>query len=91
MPIVNGYSGYYPASYYRRIEGLQSFPDDETIRRLQRENVRYVVIHESDYPPHRARAVIDRVVADPRFSPIVTASDGTGPALLLQLSAMGDR
>ena len=45
LPTVNGYSGYYPASYLRNLEGLRHFPDAESIARLRRLGVGLVIVH----------------------------------------------
>jgi hypothetical protein len=48
-PLVNGYSGFYPPTYIRRLVDLRRFPEPFSLRVLRRENVRYMVIHESGY------------------------------------------
>jgi len=53
-PLVNGYSGFYPASYIRRLIDLRGFPEPFSLRVLRREGVRYLVIHESGYGDNRA-------------------------------------
>ena len=45
MPIVNGYSGFYPASYLGRLEDLAAFPDERSIQSAARDGVRYLVVH----------------------------------------------
>jgi hypothetical protein len=51
MPLVNGYSGYYPAHYIRTLELMTRFPDGASIERLRALNVRYVVVHHAFYEP----------------------------------------
>jgi hypothetical protein len=46
MPILNGYSGFYPPSYLRRLARLARFPDEASVASLRRENVRYVIVHD---------------------------------------------
>jgi hypothetical protein len=43
-PMVNGYSGFKPASYYRNAELLASFPDDRSIARLRELGVSVVLV-----------------------------------------------
>jgi hypothetical protein len=59
MPLLNGYSGYYPPSYLRRLELLQRFPDARSLEQLRAAGVRYVIIHSGGYrtPEERARVV----------------------------------
>ncbi|HTH00865.1 MAG TPA: hypothetical protein VL882_11410 [Vicinamibacterales bacterium] len=52
-PLINGYSGFYPASYIRRLQDLRRFPDPFSLRVLRRADVRYVVIHEAGYGEDR--------------------------------------
>src|SRR5262249_20643928 len=48
-PLVNGYSGYIPASYQETLRRLATFPDDRSISRLGDLHVRYIVVHEFFY------------------------------------------
>jgi hypothetical protein len=48
MPILNGYSGFYPPSYLRRLARLARFPDEASVASLRRENVRYVIVHDDE-------------------------------------------
>lgn len=50
FPLVNGYSGIYPASYLARLERLREFPDETSMLQLRQDGVRYVIVHGSSYP-----------------------------------------
>jgi hypothetical protein len=52
-PLINGYSGFYPAVYFRRLLDLRLFPQPVALRMLRRADVRYLVIHESGYGENR--------------------------------------
>jgi len=52
-PLINGYSGFYPASYTRRLLDLRRFPEPFSLRVLRRDGVRYLVIHQSGYGEDR--------------------------------------
>ncbi len=52
-PLINGYSGFYPATYIHRLQDLKRFPEPFSIRVLRRADVRYVVIHEAGYGEQR--------------------------------------
>lgn len=63
-PIVNGYSGYYPPDYVETLARMETFPDDDSIARLRRLDVKYVIVHckfyadgggRDDCPPLLAR------------------------------------
>jgi hypothetical protein len=55
QPLVNGYSAYAPPTYMRTLRVLRDFPDAESVGRLRRLGVKYVVVHPElfggrDYP-----------------------------------------
>jgi hypothetical protein len=49
--MLNGYSGFPPASYYAMREAMQGFPDDRSMSFLRERHVDYVVLHGSLYSP----------------------------------------
>ena len=63
MPLLNGYSGFYPPSYLRRLGRLARFPDEASVAALRRENVRYVIVHEDGYPAGERIRIVDRLLA----------------------------
>ena len=60
--LVNGYSGFYPPSYLRRLARLARFPDEASVASLRRENVRYVVVHADGYPPGERVLIVERLL-----------------------------
>lgn len=62
-PIVNGYSGYFPASYLDRLERMRGFPDPTSFAQLLRDGVRYVIVHPDLYPDGRGGEVITALAA----------------------------
>lgn len=60
-PVVNGYSGIVPPSYYPFREAMRAFPSDVSIRLLQGIGVRNIIIH-ADFPD-RDRAEVDAALA----------------------------
>ncbi len=85
MPMVNGYSGYYPQSYLARIEAMRGFPSAEAVAQLQRERVRYVIIHTPAY----SRAELDTILAGMSslgvFTELARLDAGRGPAYVYGL------
>ncbi len=60
QPIVNGYSGFVPKHHEILFDQLTRFPDEGSVRALERLGVNYVVLHRADYGEERyARAVAD--------------------------------
>jgi len=51
FPIVNGYSGMYPPSYFVRLDRLADFPRERGFAQLRLDNVRYVIVHGAAYAP----------------------------------------
>jgi hypothetical protein len=60
QPIVNGYSGFVPRNHEMLFDQLTRFPDEGSVRALERLGVNYVVLHRADYGEERyAKAVAD--------------------------------
>ena len=85
MPIVNGYSGFYPASYLGRLDDLAAFPDEKSINRLRRDGVRYVVVHLIEIEPARREAVLDALRNGFGFAELTRQSDGRGEVAVFAL------
>ena len=43
--LVNGYSGFFPPSYYRLVRAVQNFPDEPSLDAIKSHGARYLVIH----------------------------------------------
>ena len=84
MPLLNGYSGFYPRSYLNRLARLRDFPDEETVASLRRENARYLIIHEDGYPQGARQHIVERLLTlgARRLSDF---QDGWGLATLMEL------
>jgi hypothetical protein len=60
QPIVNGYSGFVPPRHEMLFDQLTRFPDEGSVRALEKLGVNYVVLHRGDYGEERfAKAVAD--------------------------------
>ena len=46
QPLVNGYSGFQPGSFFRHAEALEGFPDDRSMAMLSELGVTHVFVHE---------------------------------------------
>ena len=71
-PIVNGWSGYRPASttYISRL--LFNFPSQASLDVLRQYHIRYVVLHLQLYKPDMAAALLADMEASPELTRIVT-------------------
>lgn len=60
-PLVNGYSGFKPRAYRETVARMRTFPDDAAFAQLRKLDVRYILVHESFYPPKQYAAVMLRL------------------------------
>jgi len=59
--MLNGYSGFPPASYYATRDAMRSFPDDSSIAYLQARNVDYVIVRGEQYPAEDRAALVAKI------------------------------
>jgi hypothetical protein len=85
LPIVNGYSGFYPASYLARLEDVSDFPDDRSIHRLRADGVRYLVVHLIEIEPAHRETVVNGLRNDFGLAELTRRSDGRGDAVVFAL------
>jgi hypothetical protein len=76
-PIINGYSGFKPASFYRNVDALRGFPDPASIAHLHSLGVTHVVVDARNM----ARGAVDRLPEFPELTR--TVSDGNLTLYLL--------
>jgi len=63
QPMLNGYSGYQPASYIEMVKRFEkSFPDDRTIEELRRRGVRAIIVHKALYQDDPKREEYARTI-----------------------------
>jgi len=86
-PLVNGYSGFYPPTYLRRVQALRRFPEPSSLRVLRDDSVRYLVIHEKGYEgdPGAYGATLLALAAQEDVQSLGRFSDGEGAATLYEL------
>jgi hypothetical protein len=82
MPLVNGYSGFYPPSYLARLGALEDFPGETALAQLRRDGVRYVIVHPASYQPGAAGPILARIVASPSFTQLGVFFDGRADAVV---------
>jgi hypothetical protein len=83
--IVNGYSGYYPPTYIRRLRAMESFPSPRSLAYLREEHVRYVVIHEAFYRDSSEPGAIILALQSQNLVPLARLQDGYGTAVIYRL------
>jgi hypothetical protein len=60
-PIVNGYSGFFPASYARLQPLLAQFPGHEALETMHRRGITHAVVHEAAFISMYGRARFDEI------------------------------
>jgi hypothetical protein len=85
QPLVNGYSGFYPESYLRRLEDVAEFPDERSLNRLRRDGVRYLVVHLGEFHLSARAGVISRLSGEFGLAELVRVPDGRSEAVVFAL------
>ena len=78
MPLVDSYSDYIPADFLEKMDVLGEFPTRESLAQLERDHVRYALVHVGAYTdgPMRA-ALFDRVKAFTPYLRVAYADNDT--------------
>lgn len=61
-PLLNGYSGFRPASYNESYDVMSAFPSDESLIALHQKGVTHVVIHEKAFEELRGVAGFEKLL-----------------------------
>ena len=85
QPIVNGYSGFSPPSYRDRLEDVRGFPDEQSIERLRRDGVRYLVVQLWWYRRDERTFVLDALKLRYGLSELGRYYDGNGDSAVFLL------
>jgi hypothetical protein len=85
QPIVNGYSGFYPASYLSRLGDVAGFPDERSLQRLRADGVRYLVVHLIEFEPERRESILSDLRNGFGLAELTRRSDGRGEAVVFAL------
>jgi hypothetical protein len=68
-PLVNGYSGYIPGDALDTEKLMASFPDDDSVARLEALNVHYVLIHQAFYKRDDLTDLLTEIARRPELIP----------------------
>lgn len=72
-PLVNGYSGFVPASYVEHYRALRVLPEPPAIDVLRRLGVTHIVVHEAAFVELKGQAVYDAVLRSDALESMVVA------------------
>ena len=85
--MLNGYSGYAPASFYQMRELMSGFPDDRSIAFLRRRRVDYVVIRTGKFESADAAILLERVQQREELSlEVIWAAGPSGGEVLFRVA-----
>lgn len=70
-PILNGYSGFLPASYVEHYSALENFPDARSLKALMDIGVTHVVVHHE--PPSRVSVGFGPMPPVAALEPVITS------------------
>jgi hypothetical protein len=78
--MLNGYSGYAPASFYEMRQAMAAFPDDRSMAFLRDRDVDYVVVRAGVYEPQEAASLLEQIQNRSDLSLEVMWTSGTQSA-----------
>jgi hypothetical protein len=85
MPMVNGYSGYYPLSYLSRLGPFKRIPDESAVEALVRAGVRYVIVHPDFFDATRRDHILTDISSNSQFVELGSFHDGLGMATVFRI------
>lgn len=68
--LLNGYSGFFPPSFWELSERARTFPDASSLAYLRSRGVRFIVIHGELMPPARYRQIVTAMAQSRGFKPL---------------------
>ncbi len=74
-PLLNGYSGFRPASYYDTYDAARTFPSDESLIALHRKGVTHIVVHQRAFEEGAGTARFQQLAAMPTLHQVARAGD----------------
>ena len=84
-PLLNGYSGYYPASYQRTLDVLNRLPDPGSLSLLRERGVRYILVHLTYLETEHDRNLPIRLVAQPTLRWLGSYHDWIGATAVFEV------
>jgi hypothetical protein len=70
-PLVNGYSGYFPPSYFSLCEVMQRFPDPSSLEAINKFRVTYVLWHSAQYDSLQKARIITQLASTKELISVV--------------------
>jgi hypothetical protein len=84
QPMLNGTSGFFPASYLELLGRMESFPSGQAIPYLKTRGVRYVVMREYMFDSDAFIRLRDRLAREPALDLVGRFPERTGESLVFE-------
>lgn len=85
QPILNGYSGYFPASYFDLLGIYPTFPDDRSMAYLKSRGADLIVVHGGYMSPDRFGAMTAGLVGRDDVEAVAKFEERLGPDMVFRL------
>jgi hypothetical protein len=85
QPLVNGYSGFFPPSYFELIHVMRSFPDDASLEYLRKRGVELLVLDRRAYPEPQYTALAESLLVSPALTFVGEFPDRERPTLVFRM------
>jgi hypothetical protein len=73
-PLMNGYSGYTPASYRQYVKRFWDFPDPRAVESMRAAGATHLMLHPRQYGPY-AGETLEAALANPRLERLAVGRD----------------
>jgi hypothetical protein len=84
-PILNGYSGYFPPSFFELMEYCETFPDERSVAYLKSRGVDLIVVHGGYMPPDKFGAMTAGLIARADVQAVAKFEEHLGPDIVFRL------
>jgi hypothetical protein len=74
-PMLNGYSGFRPTSYYQSYEAMRAFPSDQSLITLHERGVTHIVIHQRAFEEGLGAARFNELALVPTLQQVARDGD----------------
>lgn len=85
QPIVNGYSGFFPKSFYQLSGSMAAFPDENSIGYLKRRGVDLIIVHGALLGPDDFGATTAALLARPDIEAVAQFDERMGQDAVFRL------
>jgi hypothetical protein len=85
QPLLNGYSGFFPRSFFELLERTATFPDDGSLGYLRERGVNLIIVHGGDMSADRFGAMSAALAARTDVAPAARFEEARGPDMVFRL------